>query len=361
MKKMNRLFTTLLAVALLGGLTACQSNPGSGASSSESGSSTSAGASGSSSPTPGSGAAKTVRIGFVDSGNAFPSDVLGIAIDEGYLEEELASRGYVAETIPFVAAGPALNEALVSNSVDIVITGDVPAVIGKSNGVDTTFIAGEIGINEPALMVPADSALKDITELKGKKVATLTGSYMHKVLVNMLEANGMTVNDIQFVNLSSPDAAAALVSGSVDAAMLAHTQYAALANSGDAKALLKGSDNLPDWNGSHAILAKTDYLKDNKDAAVGFLAALLRGNAFAKENKDASVAILGKSGAPAEAIEFLWPGDFDFNLSVGEDAINTYTQVNDFLVANKLTTKDVAIAGWADSTYYDEAASSLAK
>jgi sulfonate transport system substrate-binding protein len=298
---------------------------------------------------------KEFRVAYVDSGGGFPNDILGVAIEKGYLEKQLSGPGYTVKTIPFAGAGPAINEALASGGIDAAITGDVPAVLGKAHGIDTVLIGAEIAINDSALVVPEGSPANLIQDLKGKKVATLKGSYMHRVLVSMLEANGMAIADIEFVNATSPDAAAAIISKTVDGALLAQIQYAKVVTEGAGTALLSGTEN-PDWKGGHSILVKTDYLKKNPDAAVALLKALLEANEFAKNNRDEAINILAKSGVSVEAIKFLHPGKIDFNILGGNDILKAHQEILDFLLANDLADNNISIKDWIDSQTYNKAA-----
>ncbi len=86
--------------------------------------------------------ADTVKIGFVDvTGTGIISDTLGVARDQGFIEEELGAIGVKAEFIPMTGAGPAINEALAGGSLDVGFLGDFPAIIGKAAGIDTQLIS----------------------------------------------------------------------------------------------------------------------------------------------------------------------------------------------------------------------------
>ena len=77
--------------------------------------------------------------------------------------------------------------------------------------------------NEPpspaseAIVVPRDSKLRSLADLKGKKIALNKGSNVHYLLVRALEDAGLKYSDIQPVYLPPADARAAFERGSVDA------------------------------------------------------------------------------------------------------------------------------------------------
>lgn len=298
--------------------------------------------------------AKKVVIGYVDSGAAFLNEALAVAIDTGILEEELSAVGYTFEAVPFTGAGPAINEAFVNGSIDIATTGDVPAINGKASGVETTLLAAELQFNDAAVVVQASSDVETIADLKGKVVGTLQGSYMHKTLINMLEANGLSFSDIQFTNMTSADAAAAVAEGAIDAACVANTQEAALVDSDDVRIILNCDDN-KEWKGGHALVIRTDYLAENREAAVAFVKAMKRANEYATNNYDEAIEILSKSGAPAEAFKFYFPEQVNFNVSGGDDVVKAYESIKGFLSENQLLTADFDISEWIDTSIWDDA------
>ena len=342
MKKRNVtaiiLTVALTSVTLLGG---CGSDKGLPGSSVEAADATSA-------------ELKKITIGYVDSGASFPDDALAIAIDQGYIEEEFKAIGYEAELIPFTGAGPAINEALVNGSIDAATTGDVPAINGKSKGIDITLLAGEILYNDAALVVPADSDITSVSDLKGKTVATLQGSYMHKTLINMLEDTGLSFADINFSSMPSADAAAAVEAKAVDAALVANTQEAALAKSENVR-IVKNCENNPEWKGGHAIVIRSEYLKENRAAAVALLKVYKRAYNYSIANYDSAITSLAKSGATAEAYRFFFPSEVNFNLSAGADAVEAYNDIKQFLLDNELLANDFDISAWIDASVWEEA------
>src|SRR4029077_16738960 len=77
--------------------------------------------------------------------------------------------------------------------------------------------------NEPAaplseaILVPKDSPIRGVAELKGKKVALNKGSNVHYLLVKALEKAGLSYADVTPVFLKPSDARAAFEHGDVDA------------------------------------------------------------------------------------------------------------------------------------------------
>lgn len=298
-----------------------------------------------------------VKIAYVGSGIDFPNEALGIAIENGYLKDELDAIGWSYTTTSF-AGGNLVNEALISKEADIAALGDVPGTTSKSKGAETTLLAGEVYASDAALVVAADSDINSIEELKGKTVATLEGSFMNKVLVNMLEDNGMSMDDINFTNMQSVDSAAAVETGAVDAALLSETQYFIELAEGRVKVLLSGGDK-ESWRGSTVIVAGNSFLDEHRDVATAVLKAYIRAEAFAEENYEDSIKILTKSGISEDALRLRFPAKVEYNLTAGEALITAEESVNDFLTGAGLTENRVNIADWLDASVYTDAAAQL--
>jgi sulfonate transport system substrate-binding protein len=71
--------------------------------------------------------------------------------------------------------------------------------------------------NTQAIVVPRDSPIKTLADLKGKRIAFGKGSSAHNLLVAALEKAGVAWSDITPAPLAPADATAAFAKGAVDA------------------------------------------------------------------------------------------------------------------------------------------------
>ena len=156
---------------------------------------------------------KTLRIGYQKAGT------LNLLRQTGGLEKRLQPSGVGVQWIEF-PAGPQLLEALGAGSVDLGSTGDAPAIFAQAAGNNLVYVANtppEESGESRAILVPKDSPLKTVFDLKGKRIAIQKGSGTHNFLIQALEKNGIAYRDIHPVYLAPPDARPAFDSGSVDA------------------------------------------------------------------------------------------------------------------------------------------------
>ncbi len=161
---------------------------------------------------------------------------------KGVLEKRLQPEGISVKWIDF-PAGPQLLEAINVGSVDIGPTGESPPIFAQAAGASITYIAGIApSPSGEAILVPQNSAIKTVADLKGKKVAFQKGSSAHYFLVQILEKAGLQYSDVQPVNLPPPDARAAFVKGSVDAWAIWDPFYAAVEQKTNARVLVDGKE-----------------------------------------------------------------------------------------------------------------------
>ncbi|TDP72613.1 sulfonate ABC transporter substrate-binding protein [Roseateles toxinivorans] len=154
---------------------------------------------------------ETLRIGYQKYGT------LTLLKARGDLEKRLAPQGIAVKWTEF-PAGPQLLEGLNVGAIDFGTVGEAPPIFAQAAGADLVYVA-----NQPpaptaeAVVVPKDSAIKTVADLKGRKVALNKGSNVHFLLVKLLEKAGLKYADVQTVFLPPADARAAFEKGAVDA------------------------------------------------------------------------------------------------------------------------------------------------
>jgi sulfonate transport system substrate-binding protein len=93
-----------------------------------------------------------------------------------------------------------------------------------------------------AILVPKDSDIRSVADLKGKKVALNKGSNVHYLLLKAVEKAGLKYQDIRPVYLPPADARAAFEGGSVDAWAIWDPYLTAAQAATGARILVDGSD-----------------------------------------------------------------------------------------------------------------------
>jgi len=156
------------------------------------------------------GALKEIRVGYQKTG------VLVITRQRGTLEKHFAPQGIEVKWVEF-SSGPPMMEAMNVGSVDYGAVGDSPPVFAQAAGAAIVYAAGQPITNGQGILVPKDSPIRSIADLKGKRIGFTKGSSAHNVVVQTLEKAGLTYADITPVYLTPPDAGPAFANGSIEA------------------------------------------------------------------------------------------------------------------------------------------------
>ncbi len=135
----------------------------------------------------------------------------------GILEARLKPLGYSVSWTEF-SSGPQLLDGLKLGAVDFGHGGEAPPIFAQAAGAEFIYIGHEPAAPQgEAILVPKDSPIKMIADLKGKKIALNKGSNVHYLLVRALESAGLKYADVDVVYLSPAEGRAAFDKGAVDA------------------------------------------------------------------------------------------------------------------------------------------------
>ena len=132
-------------------------------------------------------------------------------------EKAFADQGIKIQWNYFKGAGPVINEAFANGQVDLAYLGDLAAIIGRSNGLDTRLLSATArGVKQYLGVVPG-SGIKTLQDLKGKRVAVFRGTATQLSLNGALASQGLSEKDLKIINLDFNAAVAALAAKQIDA------------------------------------------------------------------------------------------------------------------------------------------------
>lgn len=136
--------------------------------------------------------------------------------EQGLLEKRLGEQGIAVRWVFSQGSNRSL-EYLNSGSTDFASTAGLAALLSRANGapIETLYLASRP--EWTALVVPKDSPLKSLADLKGKKIAATKGTDPYLFLLRSLREAGLKKGDVDIVHLQHPDGRAALERGQVDA------------------------------------------------------------------------------------------------------------------------------------------------
>jgi sulfonate transport system substrate-binding protein len=238
---------------------------------------------------------KVLRIGYQKYGT------LVLLKEKGTLEGALEPLGFSVTWSEF-PGGPQLLEALNVGAIDFGTAGEAPPIFAQAAGAPLIYVGFEPPAPKgEAILVPKDSPLKTVAELKGKKVALNKGSNVHYLLVRALENAGISFKDIQPVYLPPADARAAFEQGSVDAWVIWDPFLAAASAATGARTLSDGENLVANHQ---FFLAERGFATTNPKLIDTVIQQLVAIDAWAKGDPKAAAAVLSpKVGIPADVLE----------------------------------------------------------
>lgn len=213
------------------------------------------------------------------------------------------SKGFFSEqgldlTLETAQGGAAIVPAVLSGQYQFGFSNTVSLLLAQSQGLPVKVVsAGDSATGDPAkdfgaVMVKADSGIKDAAGLAGKKVAVNTLKNINSTTVNAaVRQAGGDPSTIQFVELPLPDMAAAIAKGDVDAAALVEPFVTIAAGQGDRAVAAQYAGTDPNLVVAMYFSSK-QFIAQNPKLVQQFTAAMQKSLAYAQEHPDEARAVV---------------------------------------------------------------------
>ncbi|MFV3330907.1 aliphatic sulfonate ABC transporter substrate-binding protein [Pseudomonas sp. NY15437] len=231
-------------------------------------------------------AEETLRIGFQKS-----STLLTVVKAQGSLERELGKQGIKVTWHEFPSGLPLLESLNVGNvdlSADVA---DTVPVFAQAAGAQLTYFARETpSPTAQSILVPQDSPLKSLADLKGKRVAVTKAAGSHYLLIAALQKAGLKFSDIQPAYLTPADGRAAFENHKVDAWVTWDPYVASAQRQQNARVLADGK-GLASYQ--RYYLASTAYAKAHPEVLKQVFAQLQKTGRWVKEHPTDAAKVLG--------------------------------------------------------------------
>jgi sulfonate transport system substrate-binding protein len=178
----------------------------------------------------------------------------------------LADAPYKIEWSTFTS-GPPLLEAASAGAIDVGAVGNSPPIFAAAANAKIAAVSASKGnVDSDAILVPTDSPLKQVSDLKGKNIAVAKGSSAHGQVLTTLRKAGLSTKDVNLNFLQPSDAYAAFTQKRVDAWAVWDPYTAQAQQEANARILADGNGTA---NGYGFQVAGTASLADaGKNAAV---------------------------------------------------------------------------------------------
>ncbi len=218
----------------------------------------------------------SVDLGMLKLTSSAP---LFIAIEKGFFAEE-----NIEVNVEWFDAAQPIAVATTGGSVDVGATGITASLYNMvAGGEDLLIVADkgreQKGYSSTALMVPKNSSIESIEDLKGKDIGiTQTGSTFHYMAGRILEEHDLSTDDVNLIPLNSiPGLMETLESEKVDAVLLNEPNITRVVNDDYGKIIAQVGDEI-EYQTSGLFFSKG--FSENEDVAHRFLKAYIKATQY---------------------------------------------------------------------------------
>lgn len=280
----------------------------------------------------------TVAVTYVKSPLNVPSIV---EKDQEIFQSVFGELGYDV-VYSDLTTGPEQTQALASGDIQFLnAVGATSVILSASNEADIKIISMYSRSPKAFKLFAADDSIKSPEDLRGKKVAGPKGTILHELLVAYLATAGMTEEDIEFMAMGIPDSQAALVGGSVDAALLAGPTAYNMEK--DGFPIVTDGEGLTE--ASIVTATSQKFYDEHPELVKAFVEAQQKVLDSIEADFDAAVAATAKETELTEdAVKEMY-GLYDFSMEITEKDIEAMKKTEQFMEQTAMIETPVDIEG----------------
>ena len=228
-----------------------------------------------------------------------------------------------------ITSGADQTQALASGDVQVLYAvGGSSVILSAANGADIKIVNMYSRSPKAFCLYTKDETLTTPESLAGKTIAGPVGTNLHELLAAYLATADMTIDDVNYVNMSIPDAMAGLEGGSLDVAMLAGATAYQAEQSG--YYLVTDGEGLIDASIAVAVTGEFaeqyPQLVDTLEEAQGTISQ------FMEDNYEETMEIVAQElDLDTDAVKEMYTA-YDFSTDITESDIEGLQKTADFML-----------------------------
>ena len=266
-----------------------------------------------------------------------------VAECQGFYEDV----GLEVEHVRFTS-GRAAMDALIGGQAAIATTAISPVIFAAFQDQPMAILAENARFLDEKLTARVESGIAVPADLEGKKIGVTLGSDVHYFLYLYLEYAGLTVDDVDIVNLGPSDMVISLVNGDVDAFASWRPQPDnAKAEMGDDAIFLTQPDP-PIFESLYLIVGMQELVDANPVAYERFMEAMVMADEYAADNPEGlKECVAAASEVDLETAESLMAG-YQFQIWLDKSMIEGSEKRAEFQLENDLAPEGADMPDYRD-------------
>ena len=241
-----------------------------------------------------------------------------------------------------ITSGADQTQALASGDVQVLYAvGGTSVILSAANGADIKVLNMYSRAPKAFCLFSTDDSINSPEDLAGKTIAGPTGTNLHELLVSYLATADMTIEDVDYVNMSIPDAKAALDGGSIDVAMLGGAAAYNAQNAGYHK--ITDGDGLIQAIICVAVTQK--FYDEHPDVIEGLKKAQDEISAYMTENEDAALEAAATTlDLDVDAVKEMY-AYYDFSTEISDADKDGFQKTADFMYESGMIEEAYDVSG----------------
>lgn len=221
-----------------------------------------------------------VSVGYIADYNG--AALMAVADQEGYW----ADAGLEPEYVPFTN-GPLTIQALGTDNIDVGYIGSGALWLPAQNKAEVWSVNSVSNADR----IVAQPGIESLSDLKGKKIGVPAGTSGDLLLSLALEAEGMSRDDVEIVNMDPSTAVSAFASNQVDAVALWFPLIDTLKESRpDLIELAANEDFMPESTFPSTFVAQEGRGAEDPELAKAVISVFKQANDYRYKNQEETVA-----------------------------------------------------------------------
>lgn len=274
-----------------------------------------------------------------------PFNLQNIVMKERQMLEKAFEKEGVKVNWRVINSGAQQAQALTSGSLDVsAVMNTASLLMAASSGAPIQVVNGVAHPEDIFALVGKPGLTLTLADLKGKTIVGPKGTVLHQLLVAALKKAGLTMADVNFVNMDPGAALAAIMAGQADVGLLAANLII--------KAQAAGSKVVTTAHGlvnpNLVMVARTGFMKEHPEALERVVKVEQQALRWIREHKDEALAIGAKEqGISVEDARKLYEGSHFYDQLTAAD-VDGLKADQAFLLENGMMTQplDVRTLVW---------------
>ncbi|MDA9919538.1 ABC transporter substrate-binding protein [Porticoccaceae bacterium] len=319
--------------------------------------------------------AETIRIAIGHQSMCTDTYTAGIVVKElKLLEKHLPTTGKYADVeydvswSDYSSGGPITNQ-MMANKLNFGVMGDYPLIVNgakfqATDSLRTKYIAGT-GYNLKgsgnAIVVPVDSDIYSIEDLKGKDVSVPVGSAAWGMLLKGMQDTGFSKKDYMLKNQSPAVGAANIAASKIDA----HADFCPWSElmefRGTGRKIYDGSETGVPY--LHGVVVREDFADKYPEVATAFIKAVYEAGDWIREDPIKAVDLMEKwTGVEKEVlyIYFSEGGHLTLDPTIKSEWVDAL-EFNHGVLVNEKAIPPLDFGEWITEEYVQAAYKDLGK